>query len=296
VARRHCTVLVRGETGVGKELVARSIHALSRRASGPFVPVDCTALPLPLVESQLFGHARGAFTGADRPTLGFLRAADGGTLFLDELGELPASAQAKLLRAIQERSVVPVGEVQAVPVDVRLVAATHRDLSGMVRRGEFREDLFYRLNVVCLEVPPLRDRVEDVVALAEHFLARLAGLYDEPVKRLSAEAETALAAYRWPGNVRELQNAVEHACAFCTGSAIERSDLPAALVDKDDAPPPSCFASIIPLKEAERLLIARALEAAGGNQARAARLLHVERHRLSRKIRLHGLETLTQRR
>jgi DNA-binding NtrC family response regulator len=292
IAGRNCTVLIHGETGVGKELVARRVHALSRRANRPFVPVDCTTLPASLFESQLFGHARGAFTGAERPTLGFLRAADGGTLFLAELGELPPSVQAKLLRAIQERAVVPVGEVRAVPVDVRLVGATHRDLRAMVRRGEFREDLFYRLNVVALSAPPLRDRREDVLPLAEHFLRQLGELYGEPVKRLSIEAEAALLAYEWPGNVRELQNAIEHCSAFCHGMRIVPADLPSTLRAEVLAAPDSSAAVILPLMEAERRLIVRALEASGGNQAQAARLLQIERHRLSRKIRLHGLKTL----
>ncbi len=226
VGRRVCTVLVRGETGSGKELVARQIHARSARAKRPFVPVDCTAFSSTLFESQFFGHVKGAFAGAAGAALGFFRAADGGTLFLDEIGELPLPIQAKLLRCIQDRAVVPLGAVDSIPVDVRLIAATHRDLAQMVEQGQFREDLYSRLNVVCVDVPPLRERRTDVAALAEHFLAQIAELHKKPKKVLSSEVVAVLETYDWPGNVRELENAIEHACAFCTEKVIRPSDLP----------------------------------------------------------------------
>src|SRR3954471_3938285 len=198
LGRRHCTVLLQGESGTGKELAAQSIHARSGRAGGPFVPVDCTTLRDTLFESQLFGHVRGAFTGADRSTLGFFRTADRGTLFLDEIGELEPAVQAKLLRCIQDSAVVPLGGVAPIGVDVRIVAATHRDLGAMMKSGSFRQDLYYRLNVACVHVPALRERREDVPMLARHALAELARLYEEPPRSLSRDALAALCAYDWP--------------------------------------------------------------------------------------------------
>jgi len=214
VAPFACTVLIRGESGTGKELVAREIHQCSCRAAGPFVAVDCTTLRDTLLESQLFGHVKGAFTGADRENLGFVRSAEAGTLFLDEIGELPLAAQAKLLRCIQERCVVPVGGTRPVPIDVRIVAATHRDLRQMVKDGAFRQDLYFRLHVVQILTPPLRDRASDVLILARHFLDDLARLYSGPRCTLDESAAAALLAHPWPGNVRELANAMEHAFVF----------------------------------------------------------------------------------
>jgi len=232
LGRRHCTVLLQGESGTGKELAARSIHAHSTRAGAPFVPVDCTTLRDTLFESQLFGHTRGAFTGADRTTLGFFRAAEGGTLFLDEIGELQPQSQAKLLRCIQEGVVVPMGATAGVHVNVRVIAATHRDLAAMVRQGEFREDLYYRLNVACLRLPPLRERREDIPLLVKHALAELACDYQEPQRRLSPAAMQVLSAHAWPGNVRELMNAVEHALVFSTSETeLDVIDLPQEVRD-----------------------------------------------------------------
>ncbi|MCU0689657.1 MAG: sigma 54-interacting transcriptional regulator, partial [Phycisphaerales bacterium] len=226
VAARDCTVMLHGESGSGKELAARTIHAQSGRQGGPFVAVDCTGLRDTLLESQLFGHVKGAFTGADAPALGFIRAADGGTLFLDEVGELEPKTQAKLLRVIQERSVVPLGSTKPIPVDVRIVCASHRDLRAMAEKGEFREDLLFRLDVVKISLPSLRERVEDIVPLAEHFLGQLAKVYGEGAKRLGPSAVDALMAYRWPGNVRELANAIEHAMVFAQEEMIGLADLP----------------------------------------------------------------------
>jgi transcriptional regulator with PAS, ATPase and Fis domain len=288
VGRRTCTVLITGESGTGKELVARHIHECSMRASEPFIPVDCTTLHDTLLESQLFGYTKGAFTGAEHPTLGLFRSADGGTLFLDEIGELSPRSQAKLLRSIQEAAVVPLGGVQAIPVNVRIVVATHRNLEQMVQRGDFRADLYFRLNVVKIEVPPLRQRRGDIVALAEAFLDQQARLYQETAKRLSPDAMAALVSHDWPGNVRQLANAIERAFVLSCGEIITAEDLP-------DGLRPACGicsepqGEILPLATAERLLIGRALQATGGHQARAAALLQIERHRLARKIQRYGL-------
>lgn len=299
VAPRPATVLLEGETGVGKELAAREIHRLSRRGDQPFVPVDCTALASPLIESQLFGHEKGAFTGAVSATLGFIRCADGGTLFLDEIGELPLDVQAKLLRCIQERSVVPVGGVNHVPVDVRIVAATHRDLAAMVREESFRQDLYFRLNVVRLNITPLRERPEDIAPLAVHFLEDIARSYEEPIKALAQAARDVLVRYDWPGNARELRNAMERAHLFCGDRSIDVAHLPkevreGGLASSEGAK--SAADAFPSLAESERLLIARALKVTSGNQSEAARLLRVERHRLRRKIVSYRLEHLLRRR
>lgn len=289
VSGRMCTVLICGESGTGKELVARQIHASGLRADRPFVPVDCTTLSDTLIESQLFGHEKGAFTGADRASLGFFRAADGGTLFLDEVGELPAAMQSKLLRCLEEQAVVPLGGVEAVPIDVRVLAATHRDLKAMVARGEFRGDLYFRLNVVRIEVPPLRTRKSDLVCLAKHFLKRQAELYDERLKTLSSDAISALMAYDWPGNVRELANAIEHAYVLSGDDTIAARDLPTFVQAASVSDLTSGDGPVVPLAVAERALITRALQAANGNQSRAATMLQIDRRRLYRKIRSYGL-------
>ncbi len=295
IAPRSATVLIEGETGAGKEMTAREIHARSRRATQPFVPVDCTAFSSQLIESQLFGHVKGAFTGAVASALGFIRCADGGTLFLDEIGELPLDVQAKLLRCVQERMVVPVGGVEPIGVNLRIVVATHRDLACMVREGRFREDLYFRLNVVRLTIPPLRQRLDDVVPLARHFLEELARFYDEPAKTISLQAQDALVRYVWPGNVRELRNAMERAFLFCDDRMIDVVHLPAELRERADrhAPAGPDGGELFPsLAEADRVLIARVLSACGGNQSEAARLLNVERHRLRRLITSLGLTHL----
>lgn len=302
IAPRSATVLIEGETGVGKEVAARQVHALSPRAEKPFVPVDCTVFSTDLMESQLFGHVRGAFTGAVASSLGFVRCADGGTLFLDEIGELPLAVQAKLLRTIQERTVVPVGGVEPIPVDLRIVAATHRDLAAMVREGTFRQDLYFRLNVVRLSIRPLRQRREEILSLAEHFLQDIADAYAEPSKVLSRAAADELVRYDWPGNVRELRNAIERAFLYCGDRTIDVAHLPAEIRPTEPIAPANnawthCELeneSIPRLADAERLLIARVLKVTGGNQSDAARLLDIERHRLRRKIVQHGLEHLAR--
>ena len=295
VAPRFATVLIEGETGVGKEMAAREIHARSHRSNQVFVAVDCTAFSGQLIESQLFGHVKGAFTGAVTDALGFIRCADGGTLFLDEIGELPLDVQAKLLRSIQERTVVPVGGFKPIAVDVRVVAATHRDLGQMVRAGTFREDLYFRINVVRLEIPPLRERRDDVILLANHFLQELAQFYEEEVKTLSPQAREALVRYDWPGNVRELRNAMERGLSYCDGPIIELAHLPHDVRKSGQLGSQAVArgAGDIPsLAEAECLLIDRVLRASRGNQSQAARMLDIGRHRLRRLITRYGLANL----
>ncbi len=302
IAPRSATVLIEGDTGVGKEVAARQIHALSRRADRPFVPVDCTAFSTELMESQLFGHVKGAFTGAVAAALGFVRCADGGTLFLDEIGELPLSVQAKLLRCLQERTVVPVGSSEPIAVNVRIIAATHRELGSMVRAGTFRQDLYFRLNVVRLAIRPLRERRDDIRPLADQFLQEVADCYEEPVKVLAPDVEAILTRYDWPGNVRELRNAIERAFLYCGDRTIRADHLPSELQEFrpetadewSDGDSADESHSIPRLADAERMLIARVLKFTNGNQADAARLLDVERHRLRRKIVLHGLEHLAR--
>jgi transcriptional regulator with PAS, ATPase and Fis domain len=292
VASQHtCNVLINGESGTGKEVAARAIHSGGPRAAGPFVAVDCTSLRDTLLESQLFGHVKGAFTGADHATIGFFRAANGGTLFLDEIGELDLPIQARLLRCIQEHAVVPLGGVTPIPVDVRLLAATHRDLKAMVRAGTFREDLYYRLDVLRLVVPPLRHRGPDTVALADHFLARLCQDHAQPHRRLSEDAAAAIGAYDWPGNVRELANAIEHAFVVSSAPVLGADVLPEHICPRAA---PGGDEPITSLAASEARLIERALRATRGNQARAAAMLDIDRRRLYRKIRTYHLEALTR--
>jgi DNA-binding NtrC family response regulator len=254
--------------------------------------VDCTTLRETLLESQLFGHVKGAFTGADTATIGFFRAADGGTLFLDEIGEMDLPAQAKLLRCIQDRAVVPLGGVEPIPVDVRIIAATHRDLKAMVSRGAFRQDLYYRLNVVRLTVPALRERPTDIGQLAEHFLVTYARLEDEAPKRIAPAAIRALEQHDWKGNVRELANVIEQAHVLSSGREIAVDDLPEEIRLAAAAPIAGESDEVLPLATVERMLVARALRVANGNQSQAARMLEIDRRRLYRKVRQHKLQSL----
>ena len=293
VGQRRCTTIINGESGTGKELLARQIHFAGPPHESPFVPVDCSTLRDSLLESQLFGHVRGAFTGAACNTQGFLRAADGGTLFLDEIGELPAQGQAKLLRCLQEREVMPLGSFRAIPVDVCVIAATHRSLSDMVAAGQFRSDLFFRLNVVTLKVPPLRDRKQDIPLLAEGFLEDIATNFEEERHTLSRAAMDRLQAYHWPGNVRELQNVLQRACALLEAEPFCRPKIfPASSQRPSNNSAAIVSDEIAPLIEVERRAVASALRINGGNQSRAALALRVERHRLRRMISRHGLESL----
>ncbi len=296
------TVLITGETGVGKELVARALHEISPRALHPFVPVNCAAFTETLLESELFGHERGAFTGADRPRQGLFEAAHRGTLFLDEVGEMAPAMQARLLRVLVDGEVVRVGTTVPRKVDVRLLVATHRDLSGRVRDGLFREDLYYRIAVVPLLVPPLRERLEDLPLLVDRLLARVALALKAPARRISPAALEALSNYDFPGNVRELRNIVERACILASGPELQPDDFPIALgaSGRSGVPSPAgaeAWLSSLPpsvdlrrmLDEVEKGLVGRALESASGIQAEAARRLGISRSDIAYKIRKHGL-------
>ena len=282
VASRQCSMIISGETGVGKEMVARQIHLCSDRADKVFVPVDCTTLTGQLFESQLFGHVRGAFTGAVSDTLGFFRAADGGTIFLDEISEIPFDLQAKFLRVLQESSVTPVGSVKSFPIDVRVLCATNQNLKPLVDTGKFRTDLYYRLNVVAVEVPPLRERPEDILGLAEYFLARQAELYKEPYKALTDQTRKLLLDYHWPGNVRELANVIERAYILTDTDLITPAVLPVEILVA--APVENGKARLPTLNEAQRKVIIQALETTGGKKMAAARLLGLERRKLNRLL------------
>jgi transcriptional regulator with PAS, ATPase and Fis domain len=280
LAPRRSTVMILGETGSGKEMLARYIHSNSPRAEKPFIPVDCSSLSDTLFESELFGHVKGAFTGATRDSLGFIRAADGGSLFLDEIGELTLHLQAKLLRVLQEKCVVPVGDFRARPVDIRVISATNKQLDGMVREGAFRQDLFFRLNVVVLKLPPLRERRADIIPLAEHFLKTQADLYGESVKHLAPQTISLLQEYGWPGNVRELANVMEHAHVIAAGSQVTLEDLPPRLQAAGGVDAPEDLS----LQDIERCTIAKALKKMNFNKAAAARLLGINIQRLNRRI------------
>jgi two-component system, NtrC family, nitrogen regulation response regulator NtrX len=288
-------VLLSGENGTGKELIARQVHALSHRRGGPFIEVNCAAIPEELIESELFGHAKGAFTGAVADRRGKFEAASGGTLFLDEVGDMSLKTQAKVLRALQEQVVEPVGGHQSIRVDVRVIAATNKDLSEEIRRGRFREDLFFRLNVIPIFVPPLRERQDDVMRLAEHFIAEFAREYGRRPKTLSTASARVLRAYRWPGNVRELRNVIERLMIMVPGHVIEERDLSFLDVLGGAAPPPPSAprASVGRLFDArdawERDYILAALAGFEGNISRTADALGLERSNLYKKMRALGI-------
>jgi two-component system response regulator GlrR len=285
VAASDASVFIHGESGTGKELLAQAIHRASPRRDKPFVAINCGAIPEPLLESELFGHAKGAFTGAAREHKGLFQSAHGGTLFLDEIGDMPLPLQVKLLRAVQERAVRPVGATQSVEVDVRIISATHRDLAAEMKAGRFREDLYYRLNVVSFEIPPLSERREDIPLLAGHFLAALAEKYRKPLNAFSPEAMELLVSAPWPGNVRQLQNVVEQCAVLCTTAII-----PATLVQKalrDD------IGTIVPFEEArrhfERDYLARLLKMTNGSVTQAARLAKRNRTEFYKLLERHQL-------
>ncbi|HUV42064.1 MAG TPA: sigma-54 dependent transcriptional regulator [Sedimentisphaerales bacterium] len=280
IAARKCPVIITGETGVGKEMVAKKIHLSSDRADKVFVPVDCTTLTGHLFESQLFGHLRGAFTGAVEQTLGFFRAADGGTLFLDEISEIPLNLQAKFLRTLQQNAVTPLGSTKSYPVDVRILCASNRDLGQMVKEQTFRSDLYYRLNVVNLEIPPLRKRKEDILPLAEYFLTNQALFYSEPPKFFNATAKKLLCSYNWPGNIRQLANAVERAYILTTAEEIRPAALPFEIIIADSHDYPQ--SELPTLDQVKRKLIIQALDHTKGHKIAAARILGIERRRLNR--------------
>ncbi len=292
VAPTRMNVLVQGESGTGKELVARAVHALSPRRGRRFIPLNCAALAESLLESELFGHEKGAFTGAVAMRQGMMEVADGGTLFLDEIGEMSPALQAKLLRAIEEKEVIRVGGSQVIRVDVRIIAATNRDLAARVAEKAFREDLFYRLNVFNIAVPPLRERREDIPKLADHFLKEVSRENNAPQKRLSPEAAKVLLAYRWPGNVRELRNAMETAALVAASDAIGPGDLPPGIA-AETIPPSAAGPIPLPaprtLEEIERDAVRSALAETGGNKTQAAKILGIGLRTLHRKVKEYGL-------
>jgi len=288
-------VLIYGENGTGKELVARTVHQLSRRRNGPFVEVNCAAIPEELIESELFGHVRGAFTGAVADRRGKFEAADGGTIFLDEIGDMSVKTQAKVLRVLQEQTLEPIGGTQRIKVDARVIAATNKELQTEIRAGHFREDLYFRLNVIPIFVPPLRERPEDIPLLADHFMAEFAREYGRRVKGFEPSARLALQQYPWPGNVRELRNVIERLMIMAPGDAISVADLgfldASGIVARPMADPPS--AERMTLHEArdrfERDLILRTLAEQQGNMSRTAEVLGVERSNLYRKMKAFGI-------
>ncbi len=302
VARTRTNVLLLGESGTGKELVARAIHNESERKAAPFLVINCAAIPENLLESELFGHRRGTFTGATADREGLFQAADGGTLLLDEIGEMPLGMQVKLLRVLQERKVKAVGDLRETAVDVRVIAATNRDLAGEVREGRFREDLYYRLNVISIELPPLRERPSDIPLLAHHFLRKYAEEFDKPIREIDAEAMRLLVRHPFSGNVRELENLIERAVALEDGDRIGPRSLPAALRSQSRGPEPIAPVDGVELPESgidlegvvddvERRLIGQALTRTGGRKKEAARLLGITfrslRYRLS-KLEIRG--------
>ena len=289
VASTNANVLIQGESGVGKELVADALHNLSLRKDKPFIKVNCASLTPTLLESELFGHEKGAFTGAIARKKGRFELADGGTLFLDEIGEIDLSTQVKLLRVLQERQFERVGGEETLTVDVRVVAATNRNLAEEVKKGNFREDLYFRLNVVHIEVPPLRERKEDIPLLISHFLETLSSKNNRKVDSISAQARKALFAYSWPGNIRELQNAIEAGVVMCHGRTIELEDLPEQIksIDNEDVLSVKLGSS---LEEVEKELITRTISFCGGNKTKAATVLGIGRKTLHRKLLEYNME------
>jgi two-component system response regulator HydG len=292
VAHTESTVLITGESGTGKEVVARYIHDLSPRADASFATINCGALPEGLLESELFGHVKGAFTGAVKDKEGLFTAAAGGTFFLDEIGETTPATQVKLLRVLQHREVIPVGATEAQSIDTRIIAATNRDLEEEIKRGAIRRDLFYRLNVIAIHLPPLRERREDIPLLADAFLQRGAALRGggEP-KALSAEAAIALQEYNWPGNVRELENALERALILTSGATIQLSALPERITERRIEPLVADRVAANPTLELiERAYIQWVLQSEGGNKTRAAEVLGIDPSTLHRKLARYGVE------
>jgi DNA-binding NtrC family response regulator len=304
VAPHYRSVLITGETGAGKDLVARALHALSPVANGRFVVLNCSAVVETLFESELFGHVKGAFTGAAQDKVGLFEHANGGTLFLDEIGDMPLGTQAKLLRALQNQEVQRVGSLTARKVDVRVIAATNKDLRAAISEKLFREDLYYRLSMVEVRTPSLVERMEDLPLLERHFIEHFSRQFGRPIKGFTHRAQILLARHTWPGNVRELENVIGHACMMVLGDTIDIGDLPEYLrsgrpsspaepaisaVEAPGLPSSLGGAEVGSLEEQEKLLIVRALETAGGNQSQAARLLRIGRDALRYKIKKHGL-------
>ena len=302
VAPSEANVLITGESGTGKELIARSIHANSPRFNQGFVPVDCASLPETLLESELFGHEKGAFTGAHAERPGLFEFANGGTVFLDEMGELALNIQAKLLRVLQEHKVRRLGGRREIDIDIRIISASNRDLDAAVAKRDFRDDLFYRLNVVSIELPPLRERPGDIPLLAGHFLQEFGKSMIRPVKRVSPEAMERLESYRWPGNVRELQNVIERALSMCEGDIISASDLPDHLCGSGERP--AADPASLPLREArrhwleplEKEYLEKLLRKHGGNISKAARAAEIDRQTIYRMLRKYGIRNVDEQR
>jgi transcriptional regulator with PAS, ATPase and Fis domain len=283
-------VLLQGESGTGKEIFAQAIHSASARADGPFIVIDCSALPRELIESELFGYVEGTFTGSSRGGRpGKFELADGGTVLLDEVGEMPLDLQTRLLRVLQGRTVTRLGSSSAVPVDIMIIAATNKDLRREVENGRFRQDLYYRLNIVGIQIPPLRSRPEDVPALAHHFTRKIGLRMGKPGVALSAEALALLTRYDWPGNVRELENAIERAYNLLDGGSIDPGHLPDEIRLHAEPPGRLYLAPTLRLTDAEKGLIATALERAAGNRAQAAKLLGISRSTLYEKLKAYRL-------
>jgi two-component system response regulator AtoC len=291
IADARSTVLIEGESGTGKELVARALHFNSSRKKRPFVAVNCAALPGGLIESELFGHEKGAFTGAVASRMGKFQAAEGGTLLIDEIGEMQFELQSKLLRALESHSINPIGGNRDIAVDVRVVAATHRNLEALVKEGRFREDLFYRLNVVNIALPPLRDRADDIPLLVRAFVDEIATENSRPVRDVTPEALALLRGYDWPGNVRQLRNALESIIVMSSRDVIDVPDLPDAIRGARPAPAPAAVVRPgMTMAEIEKEAIAQALQRAGGNRTEASRMLAISVRTLQRKIKHFGLE------
>ena len=294
IAASDASLMITGESGTGKEVVARVVHRRSRRSEGPLISVNCSAIPEALLESELFGHEKGAFTDARATRQGLFQQANGGTLFLDEIGELPVSLQPKLLRALEERTVRPVGGARELPFDARLIVATNRDLETAIEERTFREDLYYRVNVLHVELPPLRARGRDVLILAQHFIDRFAAEAGKAVSRISAPAAAKLLAYSWPGNVRELRNCMERVVALARQDEVVVADLPDKVANHRAAEftvPASDPEELLTMEEVERRYVLRVLEAVGGNKRQAAKVLGFDRRTLYRKLDKYGVPT-----
>ena len=294
IADYKTTVLITGESGSGKELIARAIHFNSPRANKPFVAINCSAIPETLLESELFGYVKGSFTGAAKDKRGLFEEADGGTLFLDEVGDLPVPLQVKLLRAIQEEEIRRVGDTKTIKIDCRLITATLKDLADAIKKGQFREDLYYRLNVLPIHLPPLRERKEDIPLLVDHFLVRLSEEMGKKVEKLSAECHQALADYSWPGNVRELENTIERSMVLEVGTVLSVDSLPDNIRNQEVNPALKAAANELSIKKMmaimEQELIKKALEKTNGNRTWAAKLLEISHRALLYKIKRYGLE------
>jgi DNA-binding NtrC family response regulator len=288
------TVLICGESGTGKELVAKAIHYNGLRANKPFVPINCAAMPKELVESELFGHKKGAFTGALSDSAGLFRTADGGTIFLDEILDMPHESQAKLLRVLQEKQIRPVGETEEVPVNVRVVASTNKDVDDAISNNKFRKDLYYRVSVIRIDLPSLRAHLDDIPVLVRHFITKFNNVFQQTIKGIDTKALDILTRYHWPGNVRELEGVIENAFAFASAEMIHKSDLPAYIIECVKANKYKLLEDregmgVSTLFEAEKKLLVRTLKATNGNKTHAAQLLGISRPRLYKMIQRHGI-------